>query len=79
MPNEASYTIYSNGFIIKVENIDITNDVLIVTADVEGLYSSILLEIHLKALRNILGNGNYKEIPTENFEAAEFVLRNNSF
>ena len=52
MPNEASYTIYSNGFIIKVENIDITNDVLIVTADVVGLYSSILLELHLKALRN---------------------------
>ena len=79
MPNGASYTIYSNGFIIKVENIDITNDVLIVTADVVGLYSSILLEIYLKVLRNTLGNGNYKEIPTENFEAAEFVLRNNSF
>ena len=52
MPNGASYTIYSNGFIIKVENIDINNDVLIVTADVVGLYSSTLLEIYLKVLRN---------------------------
>ena len=78
MLNGASYTIYSNGFIIKVENIDINNDVLIVTADVVGLYSSILLEIHLKVLRNTLGNGNYKEIPTENLEAEEFVSRNNS-
>ena len=79
MPNRASYTIYSNGFIIKVENIDIINDVLIVTADVVGLYSSILLEIHLKALRNTLGNANYKEIPTQNLEAAEFLSRNNNF
>ena len=54
MPNEASYTIYSNGFIIKVENIDITNDVPLVTTDVVGLYSGILLEIYLKALRNTL-------------------------
>ena len=79
MQNGASYTIYSNGFIINVENIDITNDVLLVTADVVGLYSSILLEIYLKALRNTLGNRNYKEVPTENLEMAEFVLRNNSF
>lgn len=54
MPNRASYTIYSNGFIIKVENIDITNDVPLVTTDVVGLYSGILLEIYLKALRNTL-------------------------
>ena len=54
MPNEASYTIYSNGFIIKVENIDITNDVPLVTTDVVGLSSGILLEIYLKALRNTL-------------------------
>ena len=54
MPNRASYTIYSNGFNIKVENIDITNDVPLVTTDVVGLYSGILLEIYLKALRNTL-------------------------
>ena len=54
MPNGASYTIYSNGFIIKVENIDITNDVPLVTTDVVGLSSGILLEIYLKALRNTL-------------------------
>ena len=77
MQNWASYTKDSNDFIIKVKNID--NDVLLVTADVVGLYSSILLKIYLRALRNTLGNGNYKKVPTENLEMATFVLQNNSF
>ena len=79
MQNWASYTKDSNDFIIKVKNIDIPNDVLLVTADVVGLYSSILLKIYLRALRNTLGNGNYKKVPTENLEVATFVLQNNSF
>ena len=77
--NETSYTKDSKDFIIEVKNIDILNDVLLVTADVVGLYSSILLEIYLEALRNTLGNGNCKKVPTENLKIAEFVLQNNCF
>ena len=66
MQNGASYIKDSNDFMNKVKNIDILNDALLVTADVVGLYPSILHEVGLRALRNALENRNYKEIPTEN-------------
>ena len=80
MQNGASYAKDSNDFINKVKNIDIRNDVLLVTVDVVGLYSSITHEVGLRALKNTLENRNYKEIPTENFiKMAEFILKNNYF
>ena len=45
-----------NDFMNKVKNTDIPNDVLLVTADIVGLYPSILHEVSLKALRNALEN-----------------------
>ena len=64
----------------KVKNIDISNDSLLATADVVGLYPSIPHEVGLRALRNALENRNYKEIPTENLiKMAGFVLKNNYF
>ena len=69
MQNGASYIKDTNDFMKKVQNIDIPNDVLLVTADVIGLYPSIPHEVSLKALRN-----------TENLiKMAEFVLKNNYF
>ena len=74
MQNGASYINRSNGFTNKVKNIDIPNNVLLVTADVVGLYPSIPHEVGLRALRNALENINYKEIPTENLvKMADFV------
>ena len=57
-----------------------TNDVLLVTADVAGLYTSIPHKVGLKSLRNTLENRNYKEMPTENLiKIAEFKLKNHYF
>ena len=78
MQNRASYIKASNDFINKVKNIDILNDALPVTADVEVLYPSFPHELRLKALREALGKRNYKQIPTENLiKMVESVLKNN--
>ena len=80
MQNGASYIKDSNDFMNKVKNIDILNDALLVTADVVGLYPSILYEVGLRALGNALENRNYKETPTENLiKMAEFFLKNDYF
>ena len=76
MKNGASYINDSNKFIKKIKKIDISNDALLVTAAVVGLYPSIPHEVGIKALRNALGNRNYKEIPTENLiKMAYFVSK----
>ena len=76
MKNGASYINDSNKFIKKIKKIDISNDALLVTAAVAGLYPSIPHEVGIKALRNALGNRNYKEIPTENLiKMAYFVSK----
>ena len=70
----------SNGFKSKINNIDIPNDALLVTADVVGLYPSIPHEAGLSALREALCKRTRKEIPTENLiKMAELVLKNNFF
>lgn len=56
MKNGASYINDSNKFIKKIKKIDISNDALLVTAAVVGLYPSIPHEVGIKALRNALGN-----------------------
>ena len=48
MQNGASYIKDSNDFMNKVKNIDIRDDALLVTADVIGLYPSILHEGRLE-------------------------------
>ena len=66
-----------NDFINKVKNIDIPNGALLVTADIVGLYPSILHKVGLKALKNALENRNYEDIPTKNFlKMAEILLKN---
>ena len=77
MKNGASYVKDSMN---KVKNIEISNDSLLVIADIRGLYPSISHEVDLKALRNALENRNYEEIPTENLlKVEEIVLKNNWF
>ena len=65
MQNGASYIEVSNDFMNKVKNINISNDALLLTADIVGLYPSIYHELGLKTFRNVLENQIYKEIPTE--------------
>ena len=78
MKNGASYVKDSNDFMNKVKNIEISNDSLLVIADIRGLYPSISHEVDLKALRNALENRNYEEIPSENLlKVEEIVLKNN--
>ena len=78
MKNGASYIKDSNDFMNTVKNIEVSNDALLVTADIIGLYPSISHEAGLKALRNAIENRNYEEIPTESLlKMAEIVLKNN--
>ena len=50
------------------------------TADVVGLYPSILHGVGLRALREALDKRDEKAIPTEELlEMVEFVLKNNYF
>ena len=80
MQNGASYIKNSNDFQSKIENIDILNDALLVTADVVGSYPSTPHEKGLSALREALDNTTHKKIPTESFiKMTEFVLKNNVF
>ena len=56
-----------------MENIDIPNNALLVTADFVGLYPSIPHEPSLSALREALDKRSRKGIPTENLiKMAEF-------
>ena len=51
-----------------------------VTADVTALYPSILHDVGLKALREVLDNRDEKKIPIEELvQMAEFLLKNNFF
>ena len=56
MQNGASYIEVSNDFMNKVKNTNISNDALLLTADIVGLYPSIYHELGLKTLRNVLEN-----------------------
>ena len=53
---------------------------ILVTADVAGLYPSILHKLDLKALEEALEKREYKQISTEDLiKLAKFVLQNNYF
>ena len=80
MQNGASYIKDSNDFKSKFKNIDIPNYVLLLTADVVGLYPRIPHKAGLSALKEALDKRTRKEIPTENLiKMAEFVLKNHFF
>ena len=81
MQRGKSYIKDSGDFINKIKSSkNIPEGAILVTADVAGLYPSILQETGLKALREALDNRENKQIPTENLlEMAEFVLKNNYF
>ena len=58
--------------------VSITDNSILITADVTVLYSSIPHDVRLKALREVLDKREQKKIPTEELvQMAEFVLRNN--
>ena len=71
----------SGHFLEKIKNIKLPeNAILLVTADVVGLYPSIPHQAGLSALKEALENRSVKKIPTENLiKMAEFVLKNNLF
>ena len=66
-------------FMHKIREIkDIPNDALTVTADVEGLYPSILNKAGLQALNEVLKWRKDKKISTNGLvKMAAFVLQNN--
>ena len=70
-----SYIKDSGDFINKTKNLStIPDNAILVTADVVGLYPSILHEAGLRALREALDKQDKKCIPTEDLvKMAEFV------
>ena len=81
MQESWSYIKDSTDFINKIGQIgDIPENVILVTADVVGLYPSIPHKTGLKALKNALDKRKQKHVPTEKLiNMAEFVLKNNFF
>ena len=81
MQKSWSYIKDSGDFINKTKNLStIPDNVILVTADVVGLYPSIPHEAGLRALREALDKQDKKCIPTEDLvKMAEFALKNNFF
>ena len=69
----------SGDFLNKIKNLqNIPEGAILVTADVVGLYPSILHEAGLSALREVLDKREDKNIPTDKLlKMAEFVLKKN--
>ena len=76
-----SYIKDSGDFINKTKNLStISDNAILVTADVVGLYPSIPHEAGLRALREALDKQDKKCILTKDLvKMAEFVLKNNFF
>ena len=81
MQREKSYIKGSGDFINKMKNLpNLLEGAILVTADVVGLYPSILYEAGLHVVREALDNKGNKHIPTDNLlKMAEFVSENNYF
>ena len=81
MQGGKSYIKDSGHFLEKIKTLRcIPDNVLLVTADVVGLYPSIPHQAGLIALKEALGNRLLKKIPTDDLiKMAEFVLSNNFF
>ena len=76
-----SYIRDSQHFLEKIKTIgSIPENVILVTADVVGLYPNISHQAGLKALKEALENRDIKKIPTEDLvKMTEFVPNNNIF
>ena len=76
-----SYIKDSNDFMHKIRDLqDIPNDLLLVTADVAGLYSSILHEAGLQVLKEVLERRKDKKISTNDLvKMAALVFKSNYF
>ena len=76
-----SYVKDSGDFIEKIKRIsNIPEDAISVTADVVGLYPSILHELGLRASKETLDKRDYIQISTSDLvKMAKFVLQNNYF
>ena len=76
-----SYIKDLGDFINKIWRMgSIPDNAILVTADVTVLYPSILHDVGLKALREVLDKRGKKKVPTEELvQMAEFVLNNNFF
>ena len=81
MRNGLSYIRDSQHFLERVKTLgNITENAILVTTDVVGLYSNVPHQAGLNALKNALEKRNLKKIPTEDLvKMAEFVLKNNLF
>ena len=71
----------SGHFLEKIKNIStFPENVILVTADVVGLYPSVPHQAALSALKEALENMSVKKIPTDKLiKMAKFVLKNNLF
>ena len=76
-----SYIKDNGNFLKKIKNLgSFPENVILLTADVVGLYHSISHEAGLQALEETLENRNHKQISTDKlFNMAQFVLKNNFF
>ena len=76
-----SYIKASGDFLKKIKNLaSLLENAILVTADVVGLYPSILHETGLQALEGAPENRQRKQISTDKLvKMAEFVLKNNFF
>ena len=76
-----SYIKDTNDFLKKLRDLpDLTEESIICTIDVEGLYHSIPNEEGLRVLRNVLEKRSSKNVSTDTLiELAELVLQNNYF
>ena len=81
MQNGKLYVRDSGHFLGKIKNIStLPENVILVKADVVGVYLSIPHQAGLSVGKEALENRSVKKIPTESLiKMAEFVLKNNMF
>ena len=81
MQSGRSYIKDPGHFLEKIKTLEcISDNAILVTADVVGLYPSILHQAGLIALKEALDKSLSKKIPTDDLiKMAEFVLSNNFF
>ena len=81
MQSSWSYIKDSGDFLIKIKQIkNVLGNSILVTANVVGLYPSILHQLGLKTLEEALEKGQSKQICTDDLiKLAKFALQNNYF
>ena len=76
---KGSYIKDNGDFLKKIKNLgSLSENSILVIADVVGLYLNIPHEVGLQALEEALENRHHKQIPTDKLvKMAQFVLKNN--